>query len=501
MARRSITLINALSGLVGLGIPMVLSLWSTPIFINLLGKDQFAMSTLFTLLTGYLMVADLYLPFPLIQQVSFLLGKNKMDRFKDLLGGSFVFFFLIGTLGCCLLFFSSDFLAEEVFSIPENLKEMAVWTFQLSGVHVFGTFLGNWAKGFIQGRNKYLLSNTLHVIQFSAGILGGVYLVYKGGDITDFLLVKTIAVLIYSVGISIYVFINNPGPIFRFSNIFSIREVFQIRISQGLIFRLYELFFSRPELFIGIYLGTKDLAEFGVCFLIFLTVLMVFTKVNEVLLPVISHFFAREKMKFIQVGIFRAQKGTTILAFLIFFPLILFGKEFLKVWLGSQVTPEMEILFQFLIISAAIQAIFSKLGSFLLIGIEEYSILTKFYLLKGLTIFSLAFFLTNEFGLIGSGASILLSSIIDLGFFYFGLVKKFKLPLKKLLGYSILSPLIVGLILGVLGQLYSFGAIITNWFSLGVVGLFSSLIFLAILFFSGQIDRYFLVKFKRTFEW
>ncbi len=496
MGLKSKTFKNAISSGFGLGIPMVLNLWATPILIISLGKEEFGLSSLFTLLTGYLLIFDFFLPFVLTQQIA---AGEKVQIKKDdnpILNRSFLFFLLFGIGGnACLQIFAFP-LATVIFNISDQLVDKAVICFQLTGWHILGNFLGNWARGILYGRNNFVLPNLLNILQFGVFNLAGVWMVQNGGDITDFLAFKSFSVIGVSVLLVLAVKPEFTKLVSEIKNIFSLFGNISFSFIHGLIFRVYEFVFSRPEIFIGIILTTNELTDFAVCFLIGNTFLLLITKIIEVIFPVLSKLHAEEEGEKIRSILFRGGKLIVIFISVLVLPLLVLREAFLKIWLGEAYSLMISDLFILIILAFSLHSLFFRYLSFFEMSRGNFKRLATFYALKGGSIFLFGFFLIQEFGLIGAGWSLLLATIPDLVYFFTSLRKNFAIDPVVLLIKSFSEPLAISLGLFVLLDFLFSGQVFDSWPILFLV--FAGIGFghLLLLLLLKQVDRPLLIWVK-----
>ncbi len=487
---------NALSGGVGLGIPMLLNLWATPLLIFYLGKEAFGLSTLFTLLTGYLLVLDLYFPFVITQRIAWLRKKNDEGSIQLLQTRTFIYFFLAGLIGVSMLNIFAGTLASRVFQVRPDLVPVAELSLRLASFHFFGVLLSNWARSILYGRHNYVVPNFLNIVQFAITNLLGVYLVSQGGDVNDFLLVKTLSV----AGIAVLlVFMVNPVISQVLSNlrkVFSFFKEVSFTIWNGVIFRSYELIFNRPELFVGIFLGTQDLTNFSVCFLVANSFYMLITKFIEVLYPTVTGLLSEGQNKKVKFILYRGSKAVWLIVILLALPILLLRVDFLQIWLGSSYSSVLDDLLLLMLLSTSLHSIFYKFFSYFVKAKGNFRLLSRYLLIRGGVAFILAMFLVDRFGLIGTGYAFLISNVFDVIFFAFLMRAEFHENPLRLFGYSFLRPLIFA---GAIG--FGFAYVrqylpVNGWFSLGAIGILISLFFGGLLLVFGQIDRYFINYFK-----
>lgn len=478
---------------------MVLNLWSTPIFIGELGKDAFGISGLFTLITGYFIVADFYLPFILTQKVAWFKTQGDESKERTMVFTSMVFMLGIGLLAPVILYPVSEWLANDAFSIPKKLIGQAKEAFFWTGFHIAGTFAGNWARGVINGRNKYFLPNLLFALQFVVGVGGGVYLVLQGGTIIDYLAIKTFSVCLFSfllIVYSIYIFLGSFD--LKWFRVKSFLSYLSFPLGNGLIFRVYDFLFSRPEIFIGVMLGTSNLTDFVVCFLITNTLIQLMTKIIEVILPLVSSKTASGDKDALNRLYFAGGNGYAIFNYLLIAPVFLLSGDFMNVWLGDASNETIIRLFDLLIIATLIHSIFARYPAMIIMGQGRFSLLSRYYLIKGTIVFLLSLFFIDSYGLIGAGYAAVSSCIVDFGFYFFISKRVFEVSPVTLLLKTVFFPTLSFLMLVILIDRLSLIPELDSWLALifagGLISFFLALVYLI----SRQIDPFYIDLIK---EW
>ena len=110
MDRSNRATINMISSFLGYGIPMVVSMVTTPIVLNLLGVSAYGLISLISVIIGYLTVIDMGLDLPITKYLAEDRAKSDNNAANLMLNNALQLYLLIGILGMTIIFLASNFL-------------------------------------------------------------------------------------------------------------------------------------------------------------------------------------------------------------------------------------------------------------------------------------------------------------------------------------------------------------------------------------------------------
>ncbi|MDM8515120.1 flippase [Desulfobacterales bacterium HSG16] len=125
---------NSVLNLIGYGLPLIVAVFAIPLLVKGLGTDRFGILTLAWVLIGYLSMFDMGLSRALTKMVAEKHGENKDDSLKEICGLIWTAVVLMAGFAICVAVISSfflPFLVERILSIPDHLKSETLISFYL----------------------------------------------------------------------------------------------------------------------------------------------------------------------------------------------------------------------------------------------------------------------------------------------------------------------------------------------------------------------------------
>lgn len=109
---------NAAFNFMGAAVPALLAIGTIPYIVSTLGTADYGLLALITSIVGYFALLDINITASSTKYVSEFNASGDKERLNETVSFGLVIYGAIGTLGLIGLFFSADFLAKEVFSVP-----------------------------------------------------------------------------------------------------------------------------------------------------------------------------------------------------------------------------------------------------------------------------------------------------------------------------------------------------------------------------------------------
>jgi len=154
---------NTIYNLVGLVIPVAVSLITVPIYLDLIGEERYGVLAIAWLLLGYFGIFDLGLGRATAQRIAALHESSAKER-ADVFWTALILNIAIGVVGGLLIWPAAEYFFGSIYNIDETFRSeiisavpwliLAVPVATLSGVLV----------GALQGRERFLELNLISVI-------------------------------------------------------------------------------------------------------------------------------------------------------------------------------------------------------------------------------------------------------------------------------------------------------------------------------------------------
>ncbi|QKF65042.1 lipopolysaccharide biosynthesis protein [Campylobacter corcagiensis] len=310
----------------------------TPFVIKMLGQSEFGLYSLAISIMGYIAIFDFGLGNAVVVFTSKFIAKNQQNKQNILYSTVFVFYicmsFLIIILGVIFLsnielFFKNSLTLEEI-EILKVLVMLLIFnmTFSLP-CNVFSSILNAYER-FIFMKKISILRSLLTPLFLSVILLLGFKSISMIVSITFLNILYFLTIIIYCKKN-----INMKIDILKFNfNFLKMVLNYSIFIFIGLI--VDQVNWNFGQFIIGSFLGAKEVGVFAIAILFNSMFIMLSTAISGVFLPKISKMISsganNETLTNEMIRIGRLQ-GYII--FLILFGFIIFGKDFIKLWVGE----------------------------------------------------------------------------------------------------------------------------------------------------------------------
>ena len=449
MDRSKKTLINVIASAAGYIIPASVVLITTPLLIHLVGKSAFGIQGLSNTVLGYFLIMDMNIDMALIKFLAEDNAKNDNTSMNNLLNMTFKVYLGIGLLGMILIALSSSFLVKKVFLIPVELISQARLVFLLTSCGFFASSFNMWIRGVAMGLQRYDFANTLDIFSRLFGNVLGILAAFFGLGIVGYTFFKVFSGIL--VSIVFFFAIRKLVPFFKLNIKFdfaSFRRILSFT-TYGVLLRISGLVLGKLDiLFIGMWIGAAAVGIYSIPFIIYSTLSFFLSNMFNFLFPMSSELYSTNKFDELKQIFIKLSKSLTTLAVMLYLPMIIFGTELLKLWVGTEVAKEASGVFIYLIIAGFLGTIFIATISTFMVGIGNVRMFTIYSIGKGLFNCGLFVPLIKIYGIDGAGITLLISTLIDLGFLVIGLNKFIKVGILVYTKKVFLSPVITGLLTG-----------------------------------------------------
>jgi O-antigen/teichoic acid export membrane protein len=163
---------DALSNLIGAGVPAVVALFVVRPLISAIGPERFGVLTLGWALVGYFTVADLGLARALTNFVSESIGAGKQAEISRTVPTALVLMALLGGVGGLILGVGSNWAIRAALKIPGEIRAEARGAFLLCVACVPIVTVSAGLRGVLEGHRRFLCANAVKLITGVGSFLG-----------------------------------------------------------------------------------------------------------------------------------------------------------------------------------------------------------------------------------------------------------------------------------------------------------------------------------------
>jgi len=166
---------SSLYNALGLGLPLVVAVFSIPILISELGDAQFGLLTLVWAVVGYFGLFDLGLGRALTQQLSVAIARGNEEKIPPLVMTAILLMVCLGLLSALLMAFLAPLYVGSIDSVPdkENLSNAII----CMAASIPAIVLTSGFRGVLEARGKFGIINLIRLPMGLFTFLGPVFVV------------------------------------------------------------------------------------------------------------------------------------------------------------------------------------------------------------------------------------------------------------------------------------------------------------------------------------
>jgi len=401
---RSRTARNSYLNLAGLAVPLVIGIALVPITMHGLGIPRYGLLSLALTVLEYSALFALGLGPATTRYVAQAIARNDENK-SDLIAQSMLGHTMLGGVGGLIIIALAPVLANDVFSIPFELRAEAVTVFRLIGVMVPATLLLLSLFGALEGASLFGLVNLLRIPISALSFIIPAVGVTHGVSLPMILLELVVLRFIICGVLAAVVRISIPGhrwrwprdwngfrPLLSFGAWLSVSNL----VSPTLIYAdRFMLSALRGISAVGLYSAPFDAV---------MRLLMVPGSLARAMFPTISALHGTSQNERLR-PLFRRAVGMTVL--LLIGPLAIlffFAPQLLNLWLGPQVANAAGTATRVLAVGLLFNAA-AYVPSTFLSAFGRPDINAKFHLLELAIHLPLAWWLVSNYGILGAATA------------------------------------------------------------------------------------------------
>jgi len=339
---------NAVYNAIGFIFPVAISLITTPYIVHKLNTDIYGIYVLAISLMGMLSFLDLGFGQGIIKFVSHYEAKKDFKRISQIINTTLMINVVMGLFGGLVIFSFSEFLSRKVFKVKSEQIELAVNSFKIVSVGFVLNLISSTFSNIPKAIQRYDIPVKIQNTVWFLSIISSVLILYLGYGLVEML---TFYIIFQFLGLISYFWfskklIHNLKLSLKFNkDIF--KEIFGFSIYNAINSIAGNIVFRVDKMIIAYFLGTSAVTYYQIPFTMSQMANSFVSSVIQFLFPAVSFLnSAGEKDKLKQIYI-KSTKYVIAFSLIIFSGLVLFGKPFLKIWIGKEIS---EISYPLLVI-------------------------------------------------------------------------------------------------------------------------------------------------------
>lgn len=409
----------------------LIQIFYTPLYMRYLGKIDYGINSLVQSIMGYMSMLNLGLGSAMLRFTIKYRAEGKIEEEKALNGMFLTIFTFLMFIAACVagyIYINIESFFGTKFTPVEIVKTKKV--FLLLSLNVLISFPVGVFSTNITSKEKFIYQRGLRVITMLLNPIVGATLMMNGFGIVA----VTVSTLFFAIISAIFdvIYAIKLGMRVKFTN-FNIRLLKEIFIYSFFIFLnvvIDQIYWGTDRVLIGRYEGATEVAIYSVGG-IFNTLYMGFSgAISGVLFPRVNKLIAEGKRDEVDQIFLRTGRIQYMILGAISAGFILFGKEFIYLWLGKGYDNSYYIAL-WIMIPLTIPLI-QSVGVSILQADNKHQFRSVVYFIIAIMNLVLSIILVKKIGAIGcaiaTGASFILGQIIIMNIYYY---KKMKLNIPK----------------------------------------------------------------------
>lgn len=314
----------------------LVQIFYTPFYMKHLGTIDYGINSLVQSIMGYMGMLNLGLGNAMLRYTVRYRAENKIEEEKRLNGMFLLIFTFLMILSCLIgiyIYINIPIFFKEKFTIEELIKTRKV--FLIMALNIAISFPAGVFGININSREKFMFQRGIKLVTIVLNPVIGAILMLNGFG----LIAVTISTVFFAIITYIFdiLYALKLGMEFKFKN-FDWTILKEIAVYSSFIFLnivIDRLYWGTDRIIIGKYVGVEAIAIYSIAS-IFNTLYMGFsTAISGVLFPKINRLVVENRKKELSDLFIKIGRLQYILLGLISSGFILFGKDFIYLWLGK----------------------------------------------------------------------------------------------------------------------------------------------------------------------
>lgn len=412
LTRGSLLARNTVWNLVGQVIPMGVALFAIPLLIRNIGMDRFGILTIAWMVVGYFSFFDLGLGRAMTTLIAQRLGGSRQDELPAIVWTANGIMAMMGLVGAIALAAISPLLTHSLLKIPFLLQQEALRSFFLLSIAVPLVISTAGFRGILEAQQKFGLLNIVRIPMGVATFLAPVAVLPFTNSLTALIgsivfarvvfLIASIALAVHEMPALRHRFALDKTllrPLFTFGGWMTVSNI----VSPMMVYV--------DRFLIGTMLSLAAVAYYATPYEVATKLLIVPSALAGVMFPAFSAAMATDRLRG-AILYRRAAKYVSLFLFPASFVLIVFGRDFLQIWLGHDFAVLSARVLQILSLGVLANGL-AAVPFAMIQGTGRADITGKLHLLELPFYLFTAWYLTVHYGIVGTAVAWLLRVTAD----------------------------------------------------------------------------------------
>lgn len=370
----------------------------TPFLYHRLGVEAFGVLSLCWSISGVLQFLDFGIHGATIKYIAEWKAKADLRRIREFLIVGTLLFFGMGLISAACIIVVSPFVPQWIHAaaVPDSIVQLAfIW----SGLGMIWFFPGVILRSFLEGAQRYELSNVSQSFLIAGITISSAFLVWSGRGIVAVSIASAVCYLCHFVLLAVLVLREFPVreriPL-RFS---ILKEVGWFSLWNFIREIAVRIIWEIDTFLIGIFLSATSVTPYVLARKLPYLLSAAGWRWIEVLMPVASEMGATEKTEELANVFIWASRFALAISICGALLLLFLGEPALALWLG--VIPEKTVLVMKLITISILFDLSHAVSNTLLTGLGKLKTVSMYFLLESVLNLTLSIILVQILGIVG----------------------------------------------------------------------------------------------------
>ena len=469
---------NSIANYGGFFFQFAIAFFLSPFLVHSLGDTQYGIWSIVAAFSGYMSLFDLGISSSLTRYVSKYNKTGETDKNNNVISSALGLYVIIAVLIIIVSPISANILTKLIKFDP-SLNDtvnflVIIVSFDVAFFLVAGTF-----RGVFQGLQQYDIINTILIISGAIKALLFFYFLSRGYGL---LTMGLISFLEKAITIIIFVYILTK----RYHLNINVKRITKTGVSCILGYSIFtfinmianQLIYYTDSFVIGYFMDAAAVTYYSIAWSLIEYVKRFCTSFTRVFVPVISEYEALGNYTKIKNILISGAKYTLIVSCLFSLGLIIFGKAFINLWMGSEYGLVCGPVLIILVFSQFIE-LPQLISRAVLFGISKHKYMSFISITTAVVNLLLSILLISKFGIIGVALGTTIPQVFIYGLFMMIITNRIvsipNITYIKEVYFPIIVPTIMFIMTGMLCLKLLYPA---NYFVLLCECFFCSLVFL-----------------------
>ncbi|HYA43302.1 MAG TPA: oligosaccharide flippase family protein [Syntrophobacteraceae bacterium] len=337
---------NLATNYLGYSVNLVAAFIVSPYFVHILGNARYGIWALLISVTGYLGLIELGVMASTGRYINYYYSLNDSENLSKILNTSLCFYSLVSCaiLGAALVV--QPWLGTLFPKIPRDLLGESGQLLILFGIGIYIGFLSSLFRQLLICNERFDLQNLSDITIVIVRSAVSLYLLFNGGG----LLALALNQIVFSLlGCSfLFCLAKSYGPPVRYSARFVSKSTWRTLFNFGVFAFIgdmaSQIIFYTSSILITLLLGVEAVTFYSIALMLIDNTRRVVYEIVRVMTPDILKLTARESMAEVQNLVLRGTRTSMFVAVPILMGLIVFGNQFVSLWMGPQYTKSAVVL-------------------------------------------------------------------------------------------------------------------------------------------------------------